>query len=664
MGLMFPTPTAASAPSRWRRLFAPRERLALVVALVLAADLVIRLDNIATRASHGVVIWLVSAALSLTFARAAVPATTALRARSPRLAAFAVALASAAWVVAALVSLAYATRYGSLPVDSVVAYLVDNPGSALTLALANPLGKPVALGLAGATVALATLWWRAATPPATPLRGSPRWPVAVAGAVFVALLAVPEWSRHSTPEVHAATQLLQIARLRALGHGQKLTEPFRDAVAPLQPLADASDRPDVLFILHESVAEDAVGGPRGRPDATPRLDAFLRDHDAAVVRFWNAQSNAGSTLVSVVTMLTGLGPHRSAGDVHRAPLLWHYLRAAGYRTAFVTAQSLSWGHFDRFLLPGGPDTVWSADTSGLPLVNDVGVDDAKAVDEVATALAPRPDDPRPVFVMVQFNATHAPFDWHPGHAHTWQALRPFDDPAYLDALRFLDAEVADLLEGLDRRGALARTLVVSTADHGQGMSGRRTKFRLENPFDEVQRVPLWLLMPTALSAPAQSRLSRLAATARSQVDARVSNLDLLPTMLDAVGVLDALAPRHRDGLDGASLLRTLPAGRVVPFVNVTPWRHWSRVAVSLVDGAQKYTLFEDERGCHEALYDLAVDPAEQRDLWADASAALRARWLGRLACSPWLRAQREAVECPLHGTALQPASPGCGLVRP
>src|SRR5690606_21170894 len=97
-----------------------------------------------------------------------------------------------------------------------------------------------------------------------------------------------------------------------------------------------------------------------------------------------------------------------------------------------------------------------------------GVDDRETL---RRALA-RIDEPRPrgqpFFLVVQSAAAHHPYALPPD-----ADVPPLADDAqrpekYARALRFLDARISQLLEGIEARGLEGDTLVLVVSDHGEG----------------------------------------------------------------------------------------------------------------------------------------------------------------------------------------------------
>ncbi len=113
--------------------------------------------------------------------------------------------------------------------------------------------------------------------------------------------------------------------------------------------------------------------------------------------------------------------------------------------------------------------------------------------------------------------------------------------AYYGAISFVDEQVGALLGALEESGLAENTIVVFCTDHGE-MLGERGLWYKMNFFEGAARIPLIVHAP-----------GRFAPRA---VDASVSLVDLLPTLLDLAGAaLDAAMP-----CDGRSLLPHLVGG--------------------------------------------------------------------------------------------------------
>jgi arylsulfatase A-like enzyme len=230
-------------------------------------------------------------------------------------------------------------------------------------------------------------------------------------------------------------------------------------------------------------------------------------------------------------------------------------------------------------------------------------------------------DPRPFFAVIQYNATHHPFLELPADLGDFGSGKP---GRYHRAVVLLDRLLDELLRHLEARGVLDRTLVIITSDHGENL-GDHDRHRTQSYYEEVLAIPLLVYLPEQLR---RTRPEASAALWRNRTR-YVQNLDLPPTLLDALGVLDRPEiARFVAAMRGLSLFREVPEERVIYALNNTAAYIWTNEGFSLVRQAEKYMF--SERGSHE-YYNLTRDPEERQNLWRSfrtppvwVSAAIRA----------------------------------------
>lgn len=199
----------------------------------------------------------------------------------------------------------------------------------------------------------------------------------------------------------------------------------------------------------------------------------------------------------------------------------------------------------------------------------------------------------------------------------------------------LDTCIGRVLDGLAVQGLAQNTVVVMLADHGEYLGSHHLLYKSTWPWEELLRVPFIWRDPRGLS---------------SGVDGTpVGLLDLAPTILDYAGVpQDVLSTRQPEaqadwpGLPGRSLRPLLSDGEPLPPRPVLAefdedYRPGPMVRRrTIIDGNWKLTLFGGQS--EGMLYNLADDPHETRNLWADPSradvrASLTASLLDGLICS-------------------------------
>jgi len=238
-------------------------------------------------------------------------------------------------------------------------------------------------------------------------------------------------------------------------------------------------------------------------------------------------------------MLTGLMPHRnglmalaSGGywEVNpNVPTLPQLLQGAGYTTACFGTWHISAEFWNRGIEVGDQD----ADCERVAL---------NTSRYLQRYLREDASKDKPFFLMVGFNKPHRPF------TDTWPDLQKPENvcvPAYLadtpevrgelacfyGEVSRMDAAVGQILDTLWECGLNENTLVIFTSDHGIAMP--LAKGTLYDPGIKIPLIVAWN--------------GRVRGSQRSTV--LTSNVDLLPTILDAIGESE----RIPQGLDGHSL---------------------------------------------------------------------------------------------------------------
>ena len=213
----------------------------------------------------------------------------------------------------------------------------------------------------------------------------------------------------------------------------------------------------------------------------------------------------------------------------------------------------------------------------------------------------------------RFLVTYLPIAGH----HPYETPRPGPFPEaeeidrYRNALHYADSAIGVLLDGLEARGRLERTLLVLLGDHGEAFHQHEGNYgHTFHIWEENVRVPLFI----AARGSAIREEIRVARAA--------SLVDIAPTVLDLLG----LAPPG--AMEGVSLLEPRP--RMALF-----FTDYSLHLLGLRDGPWKL-IHELESG-RSKLFDLAADPGEREDLSARHPARVEAYRARLLEWSGWQR---------------------------
>jgi hypothetical protein len=179
--------------------------------------------------------------------------------------------------------------------------------------------------------------------------------------------------------------------------------------------------------------------------------------------------------------------------------------------------------------------------------------------------------PKPMFVIVYLAGTHAPYYFDDASAPyrpwqrqvTWSGLERLH-AAYLNAIREQDRSVASCVRSFTRATAGAPWLVIYSSDHGEAFGEHAAIHHGQNLYDEQLRVPLLVAHGAGALSDTQADALRAAASRF------VTHLDLVPTVVDLLGLRDHFALRASvSRMAGRSLLRPLPPLSPLPLTNCT-----------------------------------------------------------------------------------------------
>lgn len=198
------------------------------------------------------------------------------------------------------------------------------------------------------------------------------------------------------------------------------------------------------------------------------------------------------------------------------------------------------------------------------------------------------------------------------YADRWAEMRRFQDPKtigyltsnYYGLIREVDDWIGKILGALERHGLLGNTLIVFTSDHGEmlGAHGLSSKMTF---YDEAARIPMILSRPGLIPK-------------QSVIEEPVGHIDLFPTLLECMGV-DA-PPCQGESLK--PLMTGAPDHRARKGFCVSEWVHRNAPAFMVRTKTHKLIMADSPTSkAVDALYDLAEDPHEMRNLLGSGASA-------------------------------------------
>ncbi len=409
--------------------------------------------------------------------------------------------------------------------------------------------------------------------------------------------------------------------------GESPDSPPAGAAAELYafPEAAALEGFNVLLITVDTLRADVLGAYGDDHGTTPRLDELA----SGGVRFASAFAHATMTLPSHASILTGEYPFRHGvrdnGAFRLADsrvTLAEVLHDAGYATgAFVGAFVLD----ARFGLGQGFDHYddYYGDNDQA---DDFHFVERRADQVLAPAATWVEEQDGRWFAWVHLFDPHVPYA-----APDPFAARFSSDP-YRGEVAYIDQALGGFLDNLAANGTLENTLIVFTADHGESLGEHGEQTHGVFAYNATLRVPMIMAAGAALEP--------------GVIAAPVGHVDIVPSVLELLG-LDIPA-----GAQGKSLLGDSSG----PAANVDSSRPATKAGAARRPGGALYFealngyltqnlapltgIVEGDYKFIELpipeLYNLADDPAEQHNLYADQTATatdMRAR-LGDLQSDP------------------------------
>ncbi len=415
----------------------------------------------------------------------------------------------------------------------------------------------------------------------------------------------------TTPDLIYVHALAGLARVKlGITRSDRTVMLQRRSPAALARVSAAPARPrNVLLLVQESLRADVVCA-----DYDPACELANRDSNAAApgrFGFTQLRAVASSTAVSATTLWSGLRPTASREATHTAPFVWDYARAAGYDTAYISGQSPLYNDF-RFLIQ---------DSAIEHFVGPLQIDSAadfwtgprdSAVTDAAIAEWGRLKEP--FLAVVHYSNIHAPRVYDRRYAPFQPVDRGNPSPSnekyknyYKDVVYLSDLAVGKLLRAVRATKSGQRTVVVYTSDHGESYHEHNPGDHAGTVFDEEIRVPGWIDAPAGVVSEAE------AVAMRGKRDALLWHVDVLPTLLDLLGVWDEPAfAGFRSAMMGHPLTRPELTTAPVPLSNVSWAWEYRYPNWGVMQGSQKIVARHTDSAFH--CFDVVADPGEIKDL--------------------------------------------------
>ncbi len=459
--------------------------------------------------------------------------------------------------------------------------------------------------------------------------------------------------------------------------GTRYAVPASQTVKP-----SAGGRCNVLLITMDTVRADHLSVYGYERDTTPKLKEFARETTV----YSRAIAAADMTLPAHASIFTGLYPGWHGAYVvqtaypegrplsSRSTTLADVLHSHGYWTGAVTANAaffqrsmgLTKGFAGYHLvipvsISGDPFYLREGAQRLLGLAADPGTfneNKARAADvnRRAFAFLAQVKDKAPFFLFLNYMDAHMPYvppapfntkfpgrDSHfkplsehldlilavnGGHSHIGAVEQRHLISQYDGGIAYLDSEIGNLLNRLRELGLYENTLIIITSDHGEAFGEHDLlSHGLGFVYQDQVHVPMLVKYPGQHVA--------------QQSDDLVSQVDLMPTVLDLAGIslpsdLQGRSLQLPQPKDAAPVYSQAGAmGRVAP-----SYPRFRGARQAMFAGPWKMIAWTE--GPPE-LYDLAADPGETHNLYRADDAHAKAL-VDRL--SAWVAAAPRQFDAP------------------
>ena len=383
---------------------------------------------------------------------------------------------------------------------------------------------------------------------------------------------------------------------------------------------EVHDRPNVIVISLDTTRADFLESAGHPWIKTPHLDAIAAGSHV----FTACMSPVNTTLASHSSLFTGRYPRTHGVPRNgfllndRNTTLAEILKQQGYHTAgFVASFALN----RRYNLHQGYD-LWDDAYQG----KTAGLENQRSAERVTDAALAHVDGqtaPAPVHLFVHYYDPHRPYDPPPPYDALYDEIELADygprttcderdeqgkwvrpDPrCYAGEISYMDSQIGRLLEGLDSRGLLEHSILLVVSDHGELLDDKSPNFSHGVTVFQQESHVICMLRVGEAGAPAR------------RVEGVVSTIDLLPTVLDILGL------PVPNGVEGKTIPLTHAAGARTVFGEASqPGREktadsgWFNRQNAQYARDTHYKLIRIPHSNREHLYSLSLDPGEKSDL--------------------------------------------------
>jgi phosphoglycerol transferase MdoB-like AlkP superfamily enzyme len=310
-------------------------------------------------------------------------------------------------------------------------------------------------------------------------------------------------------------------------------------------------KPNVVIVMMESVGVKPMSYFGNAINSTPKMDSIIKES----LIFSNFYVHKSGTAPSVFASVTGLPDVEAVRTASRNPLIQDqriiFDQFKGYDKLYFLGGSANWANIR---------SVFQSNINGLKIFEegsyktekraDVwGIDDYELFKESNKELEKLAKEDKPFIAYIQTASNHIPFTV-PDEKESYKPLKDdeisdalleksgFKSVAQLNALRYLDFNIAKFLERAKSSGYYDNTIFAFFGDHNTAMK-RTEKYTKEFDLNiQLQHVPFFIHAPNFIKKGTIAKNGKL--------------IDLFPTVASLAKV------NHTNYTLGNNLLDSIP----------------------------------------------------------------------------------------------------------
>ncbi len=353
-------------------------------------------------------------------------------------------------------------------------------------------------------------------------------------------------------------------------------------------------KPHIVFLILESFRAKSVRAcnPKAPASLTPCFNKLAKE-GVLWKNFYSVSARSFKALLASHYGVSSKKDDKIFQNLPRFPLrgLPEILKEQGYTNAFLQGGDLEFDRMRDFTKNHGFDLI-----EGMQEItarfqekfqgSSWGLHDEYIMKRAVEVLKHADAKGTPLFMDVLTISNHHPWRIPPGEKETlhYPTQNP-DEARFQTVLHYSDRCLGQFVQELEKEGLLEKTLLFIFGDHGQPFSERGDQSGMrEGLYDELVHIPLLLL---AKGRELQPKI----------VEEVASQLDLLPTMIDLLGI----SSFHH--AMGRSLFRQNKEA-VALF-------HSPFLPLQLGMRKQEWKWMCQVEGSEEELYNLSTDPQEK-----------------------------------------------------